>query len=220
VIFSGNNLIVFSTANLSAVIFFTAGNRCGLFGILRLKTAEFLDEEALIKGCIRQDAHCQRMLFNQYAGKMMALCLRYTNSQSEAEDVMQEGFIKIFRYIFQFKFEGSFEGWMRRIMVNTALKELKKRKLSLHPYEETSTANHATVDNEVYSNLGQAELLRLINELPEGYRLVFNLNVVEGFSHEEIAEILQIQPATSRSQLVKARRMLQQKIISLQKIAV
>jgi len=137
----------------------------------------------------------------------------------EAEDMMQEGFIRVFQYINQFKFEGSFEGWIRRIIVNVALKNIQKKKIRFEEITDNKNSE-SSLESYAYSNLGEDDILKLINRLPEGYRLVFNLSVIEGFSHEEIAKILNIQPATSRSQLVKARKMLQNQIIELQKIAV
>jgi RNA polymerase sigma-70 factor (ECF subfamily) len=163
--------------------------------------------------------HCQRLLFEQYAGKMMTVCLRYANDTMEAEDMLQDAFIRIFKYITQFKFEGSFEGWLRRIVVNVALKHLQKKKIHFAEINEDRNDGHG-ISPYVYQHLGEDELLKLINGLPEGYRLVFNLNVIEGYSHEEIAVMLGIQPGTSRSQLVKARKMLQNQILQLQKIAV
>jgi len=178
-----------------------------------------LTEFELIKGCAKQNTICQRMLFEQYAGKFMTVCLRYANDTMEAEDILQEGFVRIFNNIHQFKFEGSFEGWMRRVVVNVALKHLQKKKIQFAEIKE----NHAdtpSLEAYAYSHLGQEELMKLINQLPEGYRIVFNLTVIEGYSHEEIAQLLNIQASTSRSQLVKARKMLQQQILQLQKIAV
>ncbi|HEX6915091.1 MAG TPA: sigma-70 family RNA polymerase sigma factor [Chitinophagaceae bacterium] len=178
-----------------------------------------MTEFELIKGCIRQDRSCQRLLFEQYAGKMMTVCLRYAHDTMEAEDMLQEAFIRVFNYIEQFKFEGSFEGWVRRVVVNTALKQLQKKRLN---FSEISDNNqHAPrLESYAYSNLGEEELMKLIHQLPDGYKTIFNLNVIEGYSHEEIARMLDIQPSTSRSQLVKARKMLQQQILNLQKIAV
>lgn len=178
-----------------------------------------MTEHELIRGCIRKDATCQRKLFELYAGKMMSVCLRYASDAGEAEDILQEGFIRIFSYIHQFKFEGSFEGWLRRIVVNSALKQLQKKKIS---FKEITDHHESTprMDPYVYANLGEEELMKLINALPEGYRVVFNLSVIEGYSHEEIAQLLNVQPSTSRSQLVKARKMLQNQITELQKIAV
>jgi RNA polymerase sigma-70 factor (ECF subfamily) len=178
-----------------------------------------LTEYELIKGCIKRDPACQRVLFEQFAGKMMTVCLRYGRDAMEAEDMMQEGFIRVFSYIDQFKFEGSFEGWIRRIVVNSALKHLHKKRLDFKEINDTSEQS-PRVDPYAYSSLGEDELMKLIHQLPDGYRTIFNLNVVEGYSHEEIAKMLDIQPSTSRSQLVKARKMLQNQILNLQKIAV
>ena len=178
-----------------------------------------MTEYELIKGCIKHDPACQRLLFEQYAGKMMTVCLRYAHDSMEAEDMLQEGFIRVFNYIEQFKFEGSFEGWIRRVVVNTALKYLQKKRLS---FTEINDNNQQAprLESYAYSNLGEEELMKLICQLPDGYRTIFNLNVIEGYSHEEIARMLDIQPSTSRSQLVKARKMLQNQILNLQKIAV
>lgn len=178
-----------------------------------------MTEYELIKGCIKHDHTCQRLLFEQFAGKMMTVCLRYAHDSMEAEDMMQEAFIRVFNYIDQFKFEGSFEGWVRRIVVNSALKHLQKKRLSFTEIKDDNQQS-PRIDSYAYSNLGEDELLKLIHQLPDGYRTIFNLNVIEGYSHEEIAKMLEIQPSTSRSQLVKARKMLQNQILNLQKIAV
>lgn len=159
------------------------------------------------------------MLFKQYAGKMMTVCLRYAKHKMEAEDIMQEGFVRVYQYIHQFKFEGSFEGWLRRVIVNTALKNAAKKKVYFSEINDFGE-HQPSLEPYAYSNMGEDDIMRLISHLPEGYRLVFNLNVIEGFTHEEIAKLLNIQPGTSRSQLVKARKMLQNQIIDMQKIAV
>ncbi len=178
-----------------------------------------MTEYELIKGSIQQDAKCQRMLFEQLAGKMFAVCLRYSNDAMEAEDMMQDGFIRVFNNLHQFKFEGSFEGWVRRVIVNCALKYLQKKRISFNEIKE-STYDTPRIESYAYAHLGEEELMKLINQLPDDYRIVFNLNVIEGFSHEEIGKMLNIQASTSRSQLVKARKMLQHQILQLQKIAV
>lgn len=145
--------------------------------------------------------------------------MRYAQDLMEAEDMLQDAFIKVFQYIGQFKSEGSFEGWIRRIVVNTAIRHLERKKMTFKEIDEQHS-QLPSLHPESISQLGEADLIKLINGLPEGYRMVFNLNVIEGYSHDEIAEMLNIQPGTSRSQLVKARKMLQQQIIALQKIAV
>ncbi len=188
---------------------------------LLLKTSKFytLTDQELIEGCLKKDTTYEKALFLKYSGKMLTVCRRYTRHELEAEDILQDAFIKIFNNLKKFKFEGSFEGWIRRIVVNTALKNYKKssfqkEQLGLEQRPEEPTQPTA------YSRLGEEELLGLIQKLPEGYKIVFNLYAIEGFSHREIAETLQIQESTSRSQLVKARKMLQRLISELQKIRV
>jgi len=176
-----------------------------------------LTEKELVTGCIKKDAKSQRMLFEQYAGKMMTICRRYSCDQKEAEDMLQEAFIRIFTYIHQYKFEGPLGAWIMRITVNSALKILQNKKIHFSEIRESQQTFHA-IDPHALSNLSEDELLKLISNLPEGYRIVFNLYVLEGYNHDEIAQLLNIRPATSRSQLSKARRMLQEQITPLQKI--
>lgn len=178
-----------------------------------------MTENDIIKGCIKGKADCQRMLFETYARKMMSVCLRYVVNYHDAEDILQEAFIKVFAHIHQFKFEGSFEGWLRKIVVNTALKALQKKKLHFAEVNE-STISLADADAGAPSNLQAEQLMKILNHLPDGYRIVFNLYVIEGYDHEEIAKMLNIQTSTSRSQLVKARKMLQQQITMIEKIVV
>jgi len=170
---------------------------------------------------LREEAACQKELFNRYAGRMLGVCHRYARNSADAEDILQDAFIKVFDKIRQFKSEGSFEGWIRRIMVNTALK-----KYSLRRYEKELTGyeikdrDESGLEPSAYSHLTQKELLEMIHQLPDGYRIIFNLYVIEGYQHEEIAAMLGIQPGTSRSQLVKARNLLQKQLLQLQKVAV
>ena len=176
-------------------------------------------EKELIKGCIQEDRYYQQELFRRYAGKMLMVCMRYARHEMEAEDLLQDAFIKVFDNINKFEYKGSFEGWIRRIVINTALKNYSKKRFK---QEQIGLENYPDLplEPEIYAHLQEEELLRLIAKLPEGYRLVFNLYAVEGYSHKEIADMLGIQESTSRSQLVKARKMLQAMIIDLQKIAV
>ncbi|MEO6668558.1 MAG: sigma-70 family RNA polymerase sigma factor [Ferruginibacter sp.] len=180
-----------------------------------------MSEDELIKGCIRDEASCQKAVFDRYASRMLGVCHRYARNSADAEDILQDAFIKIFSKISQFKSEGSFEGWIRRIVVNTAIK-----KYSLSRYNKEITgyevSDHLQPSSEpvAYSHLTEKDLMGLINNLPDGYRLIFNLYVIEGYQHDEIAAMLGIQAGTSRSQLVKARSMLQKQILELQKVAV
>ncbi len=155
-------------------------------------------------------------MYERFAGKMYAVCLRYARSQADAADILQEGFVKVFTKLGQFQFQGSFEGWVRRIMIHTALRSYQRQRFDL----EQSGYEHlpeAPVDPEALALLSEAELWRLIAKLPDGYRAVFNLVAIEGYSHAEAAELLEIQESTSRSQLTKARRWLADQLTILQK---
>ena len=178
-----------------------------------------MTESELIKGCIKKDKGCQFILFKQYAGVLMTVCFRYSKNHEEAEDLLQDSFIKILLSIHPFRFEGSFEGWMKRIVANHALKMLKKKKFAVININDDEI-NFAATESFALSNLSETELLKLISSLPDGYRMVFNLYVMEGFPHFEIAEMLGIEVATSRSQLAKARKLLQKQILLNQKIAI
>lgn len=162
----------------------------------------------MIQGCVKKQQDAQRILFERYAGRMMSLCLRYTNNQQEAQDILQMGFLKVFDYIHQYKGDGNFEGWMRRVFASIAIRQLSKKKMDFTPVDIVN--NEAlTEDPSVVSKISEEEIHQLIRGLPTGYRTVFNLHVIEGYSHEEIAGMLDIQPSTSRSQLLKARKILQ-----------
>lgn len=185
--------------------------------LLTIAVYQVLTETDIIRGCIKNDTYCQHLLFEQYAGRLMSVCLRYSRDSMEAEDISQEAFIRIFKYIHQYRFEGSLEGWMRRVVVSTALKHVQKRKIRFSEMHEEYDSRPA-LQADALSAMSADEIFRLINSLPEGYRLVFNLSVMEGYSHDEIAQMLNIQAVTSRTQLVKARKMLQNKIVQLQKV--
>lgn len=170
----------------------------------------------LIQGCLQNDEKSQKELFDLYAGKMLAVCTRYCRHRMEAEDVVQEGFIKVFNKIEQFKNEGSIEYWIRRIMVNTAIKKMKKKSYQNELYGADPLVELSSRP-AVYSQLSVDDMMIMVNELPEGYRMVFNLYAIEGFNHKEISEMLGIQESTSRSQLVKARKILQNRILKIEK---
>lgn len=180
-----------------------------------------MTEDELIRGCLQEEASCQKEVFNRYASRMLAVCNRYARNSADAEDILQDAFIKVFDKIYQFKFEGSFEGWIRKIVVNTALKKysLRRYEKEVSGYEITDR-DESPMEPSAYGHLTEKDLLVLINNLPDGYRLIFNLYIIEGYQHDEIAAMLGIQPGTSRSQLVKARSMLQKQILQLQKVAV
>lgn len=176
-----------------------------------------MSEYDLIQGCLRGSAQNQRQLYEQFAGKMYAVCLRYARTPSDAADILQEGFVKVFTKLNQFQFQGSFEGWVRRIMVNTALRAYQRQRFE-HESSGFEQLPESPVDPDALAVLSEEELLRLISRLPDGYRVVFNLVAIEGYSHAEVAESLGIQESTSRSQLTKARRWLCEQLEVLHRI--
>jgi RNA polymerase sigma factor (sigma-70 family) len=167
--------------------------------------ANHLDERELIKGCVDNDVQYQKVLYEMYATKMMGVSLRYCNSRMEAEDVLQDAFIKVFDKIKTFKGEGSFEGWIRKIVVFTALKSNDKRVRKFEP-GSLENVQEQSFDPLAISNMETANLLSILQELPDGYKAVFNLYAVEGYSHREIGEILGISDVTSRSQYSRAKQ--------------
>ncbi len=179
------------------------------------RSKEAASEPEILQACRRGDRKAQKQLYDRLAPKMMAVCLRYMGTRDDAEDILQEGFITLFSRLDSYSGEGSFEGWARKIFVNTALMNLRKKD-ALKMSEDLETAWNVSSDGvSQIQSAGYHELLKLIAGLPTGYRTVFNLFVVEGYSHKEIAQALGITEATSRSQLQRARVMLQDRIKNL-----
>ncbi len=170
-------------------------------------------ERELVQACKRRDRKAQEAVFKRFAGKMKAICKRYVGVGPLAEDVLMEGFMKVFTKIDLFKEQGSFEGWVRRIMVNEALMALRKE--GKMKFQDTDFGFEIGQAEDVFVNLQMEELNKLIENLPIGYKTVFNLYAIEGYSHQEIAEMLGIQEGTSKSQLSRARGLLQQKLNEL-----
>lgn len=168
----------------------------------------FNQEAQLIKALKKADPKAQRSVYDQYSARMLGLCCRYVADEMLAEDVMIEGFMKVFGKIEQFNSDGSFEGWIRRIMVNEALGFLRKQKRLL---EDSLSDDAVNVPDYQLADqhIGAEEILSLVGQLPTGYRTVFNLYAIEGYAHTEIAELLGITESTSKSQLHRARAMLQ-----------
>ncbi|HEU4717334.1 MAG TPA: RNA polymerase sigma factor [Bacteroidia bacterium] len=181
-----------------------------------------MNDHELIAGCIRQDRACQEALYKRFYGKMMGVCLRYAKSRDEARDMLQEGLIKVFTSIRNFQGKGSFEGWIRRIVVNTAVDHLRRNK---HEYMIVSTiyAREGDIPDQVeemeednlIANLSEEEILASVQQLSPAYRTVFNLYVMENFSHREIADQLGISEGTSKSNLSKARYQLKKNLTNL-----
>ena len=168
-----------------------------------------MTEEAILKGCLNNEASAQRELYNRYSSKMLAVCYRYAHNREDAEDMLQEGFIKVFLQMHTFENRGAFEGWIRRIVVHTCINILKKNK----KFNENVDIIHATGvqvrEDSVPAIIQAKQVVECIRLLPIGYRTVLNLYAIEGYSHREIAGMLDIEESTSRSQYTRAKAMLE-----------
>ncbi len=189
-------------------------------GTFYLKPSDLLENyEVLIQACISGDRNAQSKLHEQFASKMLGVCMRYSKSREEAEEVMQQGFVQVFKSLYTFKYKGSFEGWVRRIMVNSAIRHYHT-KPKMHPVVEIENSPAIEIGNEdIITRIQIKELLEMVQALSPGYRMVFNLYVFEGMKHREIAELLGISEGTSKSNLFDAKRLLQKAIINSLKIA-
>lgn len=167
-----------------------------------------ITESDLINGCMEGDRRMQEELYRRFSPRMYAVCLRYAGNTEEAEDILQEGFIKVFKKLDSFRSEGSFEGWVRRIFVNTAIEHFR-RKRYLMPVTEKEENTIEGKFTSVLDELGAKDIMALVQELSPGYRTVFNMYVVEGYTHKEIADMLGISEGTSKSQLSRAKVILQ-----------
>ena len=168
-------------------------------------------EDELIKGCLRHEPYAQKLLYDTYSSKMYAICYRYLKDSMEAEDVLVTSFTKIFEKIGQFKYEGSFEGWIKRIVVNESLTCLRRNR-SMYLETDLDQVDYHPNYNNLNDHLETEDLLQLVKQLPSGYRVVFNMYAIDGYSHKEIAESLGISENTSKSQLSRARMYLQKQL--------
>ncbi len=162
--------------------------------------------EPNLHACLRGDRLAQKQLFERFKGRMFALCLRYANSREDAEDILQEGFVKVFRDLPQYSGAGNFEGWMRKVFVNTALQYLQRQRRMPVVSELDDQDFPDDTDPFVFNDEPPARnMIRILQQLPQGFRTIFNLHVLEGYSHPEIADILGISVGTSKSQLLRAK---------------
>lgn len=174
-----------------------------------------MNEQQLIAGCKSRNRLAQRELYEKYSRKMLAVCLRYVNDKETARDLMQDGFIKVFTSIDTYTGSGAFEGWLRKIFVNCAFEYLRRSDVLRESTDLDNTAELVQPDSNAISDLSAAELMQLVRDLPAGFRTVFNMFAVEGYSHKEISEVLGITESTSRSQYTRAKQWLQKKIKEL-----
>ena len=170
--------------------------------------SNLMQEKKLIEKCKQKDRNAFNHLFNTYSRVLMGISIRYANDVAEAEDILQESFIKIFHQIETYESKGSFEGWLKRIVVNTAINYFNSKKVRIDGGGNADDYDMEDQNFNIEDELNGNELLEIINQIPEGYRVIFNLNVVEGYTHKEIAEQFNITEGTSKSQLSKAKAML------------
>lgn len=174
-----------------------------------------MDDSSLVKKCSEGDQRAQRMLFEKFAPKMMGVCMRYANGGQHAEDILQDGFVKVFTKLSHYKGEGSLEGWIRRIIVNTALDQIRKDTKFKNDVALDDVDYKLELQGNILEGLAAEDLMKLINEMPDGYKIVFNMFAIEGYSHKEIAKELEISENTSKSQYSRARAYLRTKLEEL-----
>ena len=174
-------------------------------------------EAELLEGCQKGNPRMQRALYEQYHRLLFGICLRYTDNRDDAQDILQEGMVKVFQHLDRFRGAGSFEGWMRRIVIRTAIEHYRRR--SRYFMVEIDAAKEESLDADALSRLSREEMLGLIRQLPVGYRTVFNLYAIEGYTHQEIGEMLGISVGTSKSQLSRAKKLLQHQLECLHRSA-
>lgn len=180
-----------------------------------------MNEIDIIKGCLKNDRACQKLLYEQFYGKMLGVCLRYSKNSDDAKDTLHEGFIKVFGSLKNFNSKGSFEGWVRRIMVNTAIDHLRKNKhdylivSTVYANEKATNTAEEINEEDILLHIDKEDILKAVQELTPAYRTVFNLYVVEEYTHKEIADLLDISEGTSKSNLSKAKFNLRKNLMHL-----
>ena len=173
-----------------------------------------MTEEVLLQGCIKNDATAQQELYQRYSPKMLSVCYRYAKTREDADDMLQEGFIKVFSQINKFEKRGSLEGWILRIIVHTCINHLKKNKKFNDNVELAHAGNLVIREDYIPSIIQAKQIVETIRTLPIGYRTVLNLYAIEGYSHKEIGQLLDIEESTSRSQYTRAKTMLEEMLLN------
>ncbi len=168
-----------------------------------------MTDEQLVLGCLKPDAAAQKSLYDRFSRKMFGVCLRYSESREEAEDLLQDGFLKVFMNLSSYKGTGSLEGWIRKVVVNVAIENFRKQKIT---WLSTEIIDSESADDDISGKMEAKEILMLIHDLPKGFRTVFNLYAIEGYTHREIGVLLGISENTSKSQYSRARAQLAENI--------
>ncbi|HAS43812.1 MAG TPA: RNA polymerase subunit sigma [Microscillaceae bacterium] len=177
-----------------------------------------MTDQELVKGCKAKDPIAQKLLFQKYSRKLMGICRRYTQNKEDAEDVFQEAFVRVFKALATVEKIASLEVWIKKIVIHTAINYFHRHKKHYGHYNQEFLLQPTAGDELILSKLSNEELLKLVHGLPDGYRMVFNLFVIEGYAHKEIAELLKISESTSKTQLLKAKKMLKKRFKKLESI--
>ena len=189
-------------------------SKLNINSLIKSTHLEGIITQDVIQSCIAGRRASQELLYQYFAPRMFGICLRYGHDYPTAEDLLQEGFIKVFNKLDRYRYEGSFEGWMKRIFINTAIEHYRKSS-NRNFFVEIDEATELTLKSVAIDNLATQDLLKVVQKLPDGYRTVFNLYAIEGYNHKEIGKLLGISEGTSKSQLARARATLQKNIKSL-----
>ncbi len=177
----------------------------------------YTTEKGLIEACVKQDRLAQKMIYEQYSPRMYSVCVRYAKDRDSAKDILQDGFITVFSKIESYNGNGSFEGWMRKIFVNTALMLLRKGDVLKECKDIADLRGDSPIIDNIIERIDGKEIFKLISEMPQGFRTVFNMSVIDGYSHQEISKALNISEGASRSQLSRGRLWLQERILNMDK---
>lgn len=178
---------------------------------MNTESNQSIPESDLIRGCLDKDRKMQEVLYHRFSSKMYAVCLRYCKDADDAQDLLQDGFVKIFKNLDKYRGDGSFEGWIRRIFVNTSIEHFRKS----IKYNTVGDSSEVVIEDPNWNaldNLGEKDIIKIIQELSPGYRQVFNMYVIEGYSHKDIGDILGISEGTSKSQLARAKAILKKTV--------
>ncbi len=178
---------------------------------MSVETNQLIEETELLLGCLQRDRKMQEILYHRFSAKMYAVCLRYSKNTDDAQDLLQEGFIKVYKNLDKFRREGSFEGWIRRIFVNTSIEHFR-RSIKTQLLTEIQEITIEDKEWNALDDLAEKDIITMVQELSPGYRQVFNMYVIEGYTHKDIGELLGISEGTSKSQLARAKAILQKMV--------
>lgn len=180
------------------------------------KSYTTMSDQDLVQECVKSNPAAQKVLYERYYSRMLALCLRYSDSKDDAKDSLHDGFILLFSKIESYSGKGSFEGWMRRVFVNNMLMKFRKRDVFKESVSVDDVTWNVPVKEDVFEKIGSKNIIKLISQMPQGYKVVFNMIVIEGYSYKEVAQKLNVSEVSVRSQLSRGRMWLKERILKME----